>query len=249
MQEKKSYHKKTMTLLTIFCVFAIISAMYFGMKKNDSVKVWNQQSVLLSFVDDDATEKLITDYYPILESRDIKGSVAAIMGTQNSRGFATKEQLLELQKQGWDILNHSCDVSSLAVKDAEEKLKFAKKIAVDSDFEAAKNILVYPNGYTNKEIQTIVAHYFDYALGVEPFSNTLPLDRLEIDRFFVGSNEKDNLEQINAMMEHPCWIIVSTHSANFDPPGFERLVDSILEKDCQIVTVTEAIEMIEASEP
>lgn len=247
MQKEKVVFKAMMIAVLVLIAFVTLLYVYLKGKNSEDVKVWDQKSVLVSFVDDDATESLTKDYYPILEARNIKGNAAAIMGTQNIKGFATQNQLLELQEKGWDILNHSCDINSLKAEDADKKLKYSREIAKESGFVAAKKIFVYPNGYTANEIKVSVSNYFNYALGVQPFSNTLPLNRLEINRLFLTNGEEENKKQIEKMMEKPGWIIISTHSNKFNADEFAQLVDYILEKDCKIVTVSEAIQMIEAS--
>lgn len=204
---------------------------------------------LVTFVDDDGEESFISQYVPILEKYQIKGCGSIIMGTQGLPGYATKDQLLDLQKQGWDILNHSCDIDQLTDSNYKAKIDYALYVAKQDDFVAAKRIFVYPNGFSDTTIQSYAGLYFNYGLNADGNVNQINnFLKMNCSRYFLDPSLSQDkiIQEIQSMLKENNWLIVSTHSWEKDGlKNLEPVITYLKSKDVKILTATQAIDEIE----
>lgn len=204
---------------------------------------------IVTFVDDDGETSFIDQYVPILQKYHIKGCGSIIMGTQGMSGYATKEQLLDLQKKGWDMLNHSCDIDQLTDANYKEKVDYALTLAKQDDFIAAKKIFVYPNGFFDLTIKSYTALYFNYGLNADGNVNQIDsFQKMNTSRYFLdpSMSQKKTLDEIKDMLKENTWLIISTHSGEKDGlKNLESVLSYITKENVKIMTVTKAIQEIE----
>lgn len=121
---------------------------------------------MITFIDDDGNSEFYTVLLPIMRTYGIP-MVSAYMGDSNpdmqsNNAMMTKEQCLEVVKEGGEIIVHyNPDLTSLTLDEAEKVLLESKEVLERNGFRS--RLVAYSNGTSNAEIRDMVSKYFDGA--------------------------------------------------------------------------------------
>src|SRR5699024_6806657 len=139
------------------------------------------------YIDDDGKEEAYTYLKPLFDRKGIKGAVAIVTDLIGQDRYMTKEQLLELYNDGWDVLSHTkshINLTTIPISQVRDELRLSKETLNSWGIEVSG--FVYPNGRRNLEIVNEVKKYYDYALITRAGNNSRPLATYELERVGVG---------------------------------------------------------------
>jgi peptidoglycan/xylan/chitin deacetylase (PgdA/CDA1 family) len=213
-------------------------------------------NAVVTFIDDDGTNKFLTKWKPIADSKGIKLDVAIIKNRIGLAGsYMTLNDLKSLQTEGFNIVSHSVqhiDLDTMTETALREELKEAKSWVVDNGFGHAENVLVAPYSFsqTNVTVKNIVRDYFNYAFisnGV--VHNPSPLDNYNINRTLMDAQSLTTLKgYVDEAFANNSYLVIFTHIAddNYYTEAklqeLSELIDYIKSKGIPIMTTNEALQ-------
>ena len=232
------------------------------------------EKTIVCIIDDDGTTRSGDKYTGMttwLNEQGILMNFAICYNTIGTSGKYTVSDLQNLQAKGNDILVHGLTkLQDLNSEDeVVEELQKAIKFHTDNNLTPT-NVYVYPDGLnsdatlTTTQVKEIVGRYFDYGLNVNIAKsskedtkgvwNKVPLvDKLNIARMEVSSTKgfDVNKSKIDACIENKGLLILFTHSfmSQFSTGGgydeFKKIINYLLTKDVEFLTVSNALKKIE----
>jgi peptidoglycan/xylan/chitin deacetylase (PgdA/CDA1 family) len=107
--------------------------------------------------------------FPIMQKHNVKGVMWAVTGNVDTAGNLTMDQLLELQRAGWDISSHAQEMVNIGTSDlgeAERVIAMSKDWLVSNGFDRGARFFSRPFGGTSIAAEAIVDDYFILSRGI-----------------------------------------------------------------------------------
>ena len=148
---------------------------------------------MVTFMDDDCSQALLTGAYPIYEAKEIKASLACPIDLVDVDGYLSLAKILELKTEGYDPLNHIKGDYALSPTNTPALVSRCKQFIQDSCIVTpgtiTEDIIVYPFGNIDPnptQVANIAGEYIKYALDVGGTTNLYNnFDDLEIARLYL----------------------------------------------------------------
>jgi peptidoglycan/xylan/chitin deacetylase (PgdA/CDA1 family) len=158
-----------------------------------------EKAVLITF--DDGYSNNYTLAYPILKNNLQNATIALITDFSNDSFYLSKDQILEMHKNGIEFVSHTTKHQSLDEFSYEEQLKILKdsKLALENILGEPQTVFIYPyskyNQYSEKAVKEAGYNMaFDLDGGIAS-RNDSPI---HIKRQYVNGNY--NLEQFKTLL-------------------------------------------------
>lgn len=229
--------------------------------ENTKINTFNKNKInkeaIITFIDDDGQEEVMTKLFPIFKKRGIKASCAIITSLIDVREnffeggeerFLTTDNLRELYDNGWEMLGHGSYYPSnlkdfINDDDLSEALDGkCKKFLEKKGFKV--NGFVYPQHAINENIYKKVTEYYDFAFGADGLINDKTTDKYKMNRIAIGcytdanpevlgNNEKRTLEYFKRCVDH-CkennnWLVFMLHCGDIMDRPFSPTNEEAIE--------------------
>jgi len=215
------------------------------------------QRPMISFTFDDVPESAVSNGALILKAHGVRGTfyiAGGLCGTRDALySYLTREQLIELHRDGHEIGCHTFSHPNLRRLDRDE---LAREVALNRQFFAGLagiqlDNFAYPSGATSLRRRRQLQHLFSSCRSTVPGINagTIDLDYLrsvELCHGHISVRQAHAL--IAAVVGVNGWLIFLTHDVTDRPsrwgctPEFlAEVVAHALESGCDVVTVREAL--------
>lgn len=211
------------------------------------------KNIIVSFVDDDGHNKIMSILKPIFEAENVPCTVAIITDRLDKNAtHITTAQAKELMAMGWTVCSHTHThpmLGTLTEEQNEFEIKTSKEI-VDS-IGGDGDILVYPFGSASDVTRKVTRKYSRLGLGGYNFYNKMPLNTYTLGRFTDISENVFDLNACKTIVDNApanSWLIFYTH-VNYDmwldpatATKMRQLIQHIKSKSIDIVNVKEGLE-------
>lgn len=224
---------------------------------------------LITWIDDDtvrSSSKGITFVKTLADELGIKCTFACITNTisgDDVYSVATKNLLLEYQKEGFQIVSHSAthdaawkpSSSDYSTNHIEEEITESICILKEKGFLQC-DYLVTPFGAHTTEVQNIASKWCKCLInagGAKKYNKLYGNGRYDINRVFISSVEHSNADYYTSIIDEAIinggWIVFGTHSGmNTESGGWSaELVKKVLQyakdKSVRIATLSEAFKI------
>lgn len=178
------------------CLDMVVDKDYLTLTSDDinRVKYENKKKIILTF--DDGWESDYEIAYPLLKKYNMKAIFFVVAEWIGKKKYISKNQLVEMSKNGMDIQSHGAThrfLSQLPEQEIRNELYLSKQI-IENILGKEVTSLSYPGGRGNKKVREIGKE-----LGYKLFFSSKPgwyaLDDEEISRLVVHSKTDD--EKLN----------------------------------------------------
>jgi len=274
---KNTICKKVMSMKRIvYVIIFILIILSFSVVQKNKAKAFNVNvakykgtnihgGAMVTFIDDDGTSQFLTEMKPILDSRNIKASLAIITDGVGMAGHITKQQLLDLQSEGFDVLSHSktheADIfknNLRSIPDAaiEKEFRDSKQYLKDNGFKGY-NTIVYPWGNFGSEasrFEKIAGKYYKYGLNASIAYTGSSMNRMYINRYPLQKTQDFNTilkPVIDKCIDENGWLILYTHaynSSHFSSEYLAQTIDYIQQCKVPILTFSKAVKIKDITE-
>ena len=210
-------------------------------------------STLATFIIDDGDETFVTNgYEDAFNSRGLKATLGIISKAviDNQSGKMKLSKLIELNKNGWDIVSHSHTHSTMYsdVNATEQTIYDDMKLSYDWIKENGFNsdVIVYPYGnFADKNKYTSLAkQIYKYGVNASGAYNNSPIDTMYIQRCNLSQSLEKIKSDIDGAFKNNGWIVFLIHtyaSANVTIEKLNDVFDYLASKDIKVLTFKEAI--------
>jgi len=167
---------------------------------------------LLSLVFDDGND---TDYLvarEVLIKQGVAASFAVVTGWIGKKNYMTVSQLLDLQRDGFEIMSHTVSHPNLNSLDEKE---------IESEFSASKatlegwglrvNNLTYPYNKNNDLARELAGKYYRSGRGGRSMLNLAVAERYELKSYSFGHNTARMKELVDIASAEGKWLIFYLH--------------------------------------
>lgn len=238
---------------------------------NDSFKP-KKMIPICTFTFDDSQTEDYTDTYPLFKRKGIVPSIAVISDKVGISGFTTREQLLELQNEGWEICSHGKShtkrYDQITDEELIEELSVSKEVLLNHGFKV-KNMLT-PFGNTNEHVMEMQSRYYRSARVSGPGAlgelNKCPIMTFRTTSILIGDTDGttggidsisgfrfDTLDYwkywVDRAFESNSWIVFIGHSymikRNNRYADLEALIDYVKSKNMAIMTYDKALDIFQ----
>lgn len=227
---------------------------------------------ICTFTFDDSQIEDYTHTYPLFKRKGIVPSIAVISDKVGVSGFTTKEQLLELQNQGWEICSHGKShqyrYTELDDVQLDIELRLSKEALINHGFKV-KNMLT-PFGNTDERVMNAQSKYYRSARVSGPGAlgelNKTPINTFRVTSILIGDTDGttssidpisgfrfDTLDYwkywVDRAYETNSWIVFIGHSymikLNNRHADLEKLIDYVKSKNIEIMTYDKALDIFQ----
>lgn len=148
---------------------------------------YEQRLVAVTF--DDGYEDVYTNAFPLLKKYEIKATLFMPTSLIGEEGYLDEDQLRELQNSGYvDVESHTVsheDLSRLSTDEIENEFRESKRTLEDI-LDKTVNVIAYPGGYVNSDVEEIAGKYFDKAVLAKSQDDfSLFVDEMAMERLGV----------------------------------------------------------------
>lgn len=148
---------------------------------------YEQRLVAVTF--DDGYEDVYTNAFPLLKKYEIKATLFMPTSLIGEEGYLDEDQLRELQNSGYvDVESHTVsheDLSRLSPDEIENEFRESKRTLEDI-LDKTVNVIAYPGGYVNSDVEEIAGKYFDKAVLAKSQDDfSLFVDEMAMERLGV----------------------------------------------------------------
>jgi len=198
-------------LIVVVIAVLFISSCSAIVKKDSSLD--NGLVPLLTFVFDDGND---TDYLvarEIFKQHQATASFAITTGWIGEKDYLTASQLLELQKDGFEIMSHTVshpNLKSLDEKQIEHELSSSKK-TLEAMGVRVKN-LVYPYNKNNSLVREVAAKHYRSARGGRRMMNPAQPEQYELKSYPANHNVNKIKSLIDRANSENKWLILYYHN-------------------------------------
>lgn len=212
----------------------------------------------LTFWFDDAWLSQYTLAYPILSKNDFLGTIAVPVNAIETSDYMNWAQLRNVQKNGWEINNHTlahnCEMDEWDVEKVNFEFKNSKFILWKNGLTS--DILVTPCGVDSKTMRQEAEKMFVAYRTVDPGYN----DPKNVDFYNLKVRNIDNRTKLDEIytwideaIENKYWVILVFHKVGEHPTtptgdefnvpieDFRKIVDYVKESGIKVVTPTQII--------
>lgn len=231
--------------------------------------VSSAKTPIITWIDDDtvrSSSKGITFVKALADELGIKCTFACITNTisgDDAYSVATKNLLLEYQKEGFQIVSHSAthdaawkpSSSDYSTNHIEEEITESICILKEKGFLQC-DYLVTPFGAHTTEVQNIASKWCKCLInagGAEKYNKLYGNGIYDINRVFISSVEHSNADYYTSIIDEAIinggWVVFGTHSGmNAESGGWSaELVKKVLQyakdKSVRIATLSEAFKI------
>lgn len=208
---------------------------------------------------DDGYESVFTNAFPIMQARKIRGTSYIVTSYVGQQEMVTWDECREMNNAGWDIASHSNthpNMTLLTATEIDKELTTARDILIAQGLVRAANFVAYPYGSNNELVQSrmaanqmtlgrgVIDHYltcppnFNYTIEARNIDRITPLSEVEraIDDAIEGGHIISLL--FHKIEETP------VEDTDWSVDDFRQLMDYIVEKQIQPLTITQYNELI-----
>lgn len=206
---------------------------------------------------DDGWESTYDEAYIRMKEKNLKGIVSIIASSVGTPGYASKEQLNILYKDGWEISNHTYshkNLTEINIEKVDEEISKGLNFLIDQGYINGSMYFVPPYSEVNSEVLSIVKQYSLISRRKTGSYNTIPVLDLSNIAFkeVTNATSVDTVKKwIDEAIENELWLVLLFHrlehttqwSTQYDPSNFQDIIDYLNIKNTEIktVTVTEAL--------
>lgn len=212
----------------------------------------------ITFLDDDGSLTFLSKWVPLIQSKGIKMSVAAVSDwVGRSSGDMSWDDLSYISDLGVDVLCHSKthDVGGSLTDGTEESItedfRLAQEALVAHGYPG--NILVYPGSTGDfTKVRSAARRVFEAAVISGGGLNTLPIGNHYIKRYQLDSNPTPTLANFKSYVDSAVaqngWLVFMSHSQNATLNDtilniVRDLIDYAASKGVEIVTISEGLKI------
>lgn len=215
---------------------------------------------IISFVFDDGTESIYDNAFSLFQAKGWPACVAFSALTWNNpstAGLMTREEIIEMQEAGWEVVGHGMTGRSinntLASETAEWELGEAQRLLTNYGFKVKQ--FAAPNSSFGSNHTALLKKYYDagYLLSQTATADVTmdnPVDVYNLSRYNM---EGKTLAELKALVDvaasTPAWIIFTEHNigiggSTLSVADLTALLDYIETKDVDVLTGTEAVSKV-----
>jgi peptidoglycan/xylan/chitin deacetylase (PgdA/CDA1 family) len=170
---------------------------------------------MVSFVFDDGND---TDF---LVGREVFAAHGAVASTAVTTGFIgtpehlTVEQILDLQKSGWEIMAHTVTHPNLkALEPQELEYELSSSRAALERLGARVDNIVYPYNKNDEAVRNVTARYYRSGRGGTNAFNHAPIDPYFIRSFSMKHDTERMKGLIDTAHADGSWLVFYQHEIN-----------------------------------
>jgi peptidoglycan/xylan/chitin deacetylase (PgdA/CDA1 family) len=222
--------------LNIFKIVLLGSALLFAGQQEVSAAEKTRGTV--TFIFDDGNKTIIDKAYPVFKKHKVPASVAIYTNAIDKKGHMSKTNLVQIQRNGWEILSHGVTHSPLRAMNnlgIETELKQSKDKLKKLGLKVNGFVAPYSFFPTNN-MQLLKKHY-SYAFNgyvdsrKEPVQNLIANSRNK--HHLVRANmEGKSLEELQLYIdfahEHGLWLVLYEHNVGTKNHISVKDLDSLL---------------------
>lgn len=207
---------------------------------------------MISFVDDDCKIQIMTKWKPILQEKQVPVNFAVITNAVGTSGYATWDELKELQSLGAKFASHThthAVMTDLTEAQLEYECATSKDILMQNGMD--NDFLVYPYGSDNALVRKVTRKYFKGAIDIQSEEiNVPPVETFRMNRWTLQNNTLENYKaKIDETIAVNGWLIFMSHSqyADFDANQLQyvrEIIDYARSKGVDIVSLKDGYEAI-----
>ena len=150
---------------------------------------YDYEQRLMAVTFDDGYEDVYTNAFPLLKKYEIKATLFMPTSLIGEEGYLDEDQLRELQNSGYvDVESHTVsheDLSRLSTDEIENEFRESKRTLEDI-LDKTVNVIAYPGGYVNSDVEEIAGKYFDKAVLAKSQDDfSLFVDEMAMERLGV----------------------------------------------------------------
>ena len=185
---------------------------------------------------DDGYESTYTKAFPILERHNFPATINVITDSVGQGGYASLDQLKELEKAGWEIGSHTISHPSLteiSTFKAFYEVYQSRRTLESWKFDV--NSFAVPYGDANDEVWELIEQEYEMSRGSEVGLNYKPFPHHQLRSIFPVADTKleDVKEWIDRAVNEKAWLIITFH--RIGETGKYNNSEEFLEKICQYI--------------
>lgn len=216
---------------------------------------------IVTFIFDDGHTSIYKNAYPIFKKMGYTASVAIY--TKGWRdgypGLMTKEQVLQMQKSGWEVMSHSIShqrFDTATREGLEGELRISKEYLTELGFNVKQYVApfsTFPSEHIDLLPKYYEAAYTSYVDPNKPNKSKVIFggkDRYEIHRVSMQGKSIEELKAyIDYVDENRVWIVFYEHEIDTkkkytNSETLEELLEYIELKDVEVLTGSTAVEIV-----
>lgn len=215
---------------------------------------------LVTFIDDDGSNQIMTKLKPITDAKGVK-FVAALVGDSIEGEVAnglTLAQAKDLQdNKGWEIASHSYShYGAGEVGATPEILEYELRGSLEYFRSVGLNVknYVYPGGQYNDTVIRLVAKYYNSGISTDPTINKAPMRMYKLGRIAFPQPAPNNTlawykAKVDEAVTNNSWLIWMLHCGDetLDATQLQHLsalIDYIKGLNVDIVTSQEGLDRV-----
>jgi len=210
----------------------------------DNPQIYNETPII-SWVFDDGSDEDYTLVYPVCMARNIPATICLVTSTIDTPGVLTREQILEMISDGFEMASHShthADLTTISASELSDELRISKDTVIA--IQGWCNNLIYPYNSKNDEVIDSTRNVYDYAAGGADLINSYRVFTYEIARRDLNTDDVPAMKAyIDQVVENHGWLILYTHPFDWDSSdttAFGELIDYADSVGVTQVTMSEA---------
>mgnify|MGYP005853860735 CR=1 FL=1 len=205
---------------------------------------------------DDGWESMVDNFYPYLQARGIRVTVAAVSDVVGNANYLSLEELQSLYADGCDIINHSKSHTDLTALSDENKLiqiETCRDYLITNGMPRGANFFVYPYGAFNDAVRTVAASAGVVLARCEyPPTQQTPIDEPLLLRNALSLSNTTTLGNVQAIVDRikleGSTAIIVGHKVLAEPGGDTYAVSTAVAQGLVDYARTEGVEFLTLSE-
>ena len=211
------------------------------------------------FIMDDGWDSQYSEGYRILDKYELKGNIAINSSMIGYNAYASRNQLDEMYKRGWDVINHShshANLSELKEDEQRKEIVKAKEWLEDAGFVRGIDSFIYPYGaYNETTLEILEEEGFNWARTVWDGDNTKLSYEAHALNMVTDKTFEELKKRVDETIKNKTTLVLINHKIEkpnddsgmqYDPEKFEEIVKYIAEKknekELNVLSVSEYIE-------
>ncbi|MDO8742246.1 MAG: heparinase II/III family protein [bacterium] len=203
----------------------------------------------------------VMDAAQIMNKYGVKGNVAMVTGSVDTKRYLTLDNLKTLQSEyGWNVVSHSSLHKNAVLEYVHEDniegftndVMDALYYLIKNDLNSAPNWYVYPDGSIDNSTRAIIGKYYKYARATIAVPVAFPFaDSLAVGTFGMYSNTAQSTDAHNAvsdaikykqtlfLMFHKISKGPASQHTEFSLRDFETVIKDMKRQGIRIMTLSE----------
>jgi peptidoglycan/xylan/chitin deacetylase (PgdA/CDA1 family) len=178
----------------------------------------------VTFIFDDGRENIVENAYPVFKKHKVPASISIFTNGIGRKGYISKQELLNLNKNGWEVLSHGISHSSL--RNMNDKI-------IATELKSSKDVLnklglkvngfVAPYSYIPQGNITELKKHYSYAFNGYVDSRREPVNKLIansktpyniVRANMEGKTLKELKQYIDYIHAEGKWLVLYEHEIN-----------------------------------